>query len=218
VQHSGTNAAGNWWQVDLGEIKFIDTIRGWNRTDACCVARTTNFYFFVSDVPFTGTTIASSLAQPGVSSYQTTGTMGRPTTVAIGRTGRYVRLQLASVNWLHVAEVEVIGDDPDPKIDVVKTADVATGVVLGQTITYTYTVTNTGNVAFSDITLSDVHNGFGTPPVPSSETLTTDVSPTGDSTDATPNNGVWTTIGPGDVVNFTGTYVVVQQDIDELQN
>lgn len=210
-----------WWQIDLGEIKFIDTILLWNRTD-CCANRGANFHVFVSDVPFTGApTIANAQAQAGVTDYYITGQMGRPTTITVGRTGRYVRMQLVNPNYLQLGEVQIIGDDPvtaDPKLDVVKSADVSSGAVVGQTITYTYEVTNTGNTVFTNLTLVDDHLGFGTPPVPLGETLTTDSSPTGDSSDTTANDGVWTTIGPGDVVTFTGTYVVVQQDIDELQN
>lgn len=45
----------NWWQVDLGSVQAISTIEVWNRTD-CCSERLRNFYVFVSDVPFQGST------------------------------------------------------------------------------------------------------------------------------------------------------------------
>lgn len=101
-------------------------------------------------------------------------------------------------------------------ISVTKVADDVTNVAVGQTITYTYRVTNTGNQVISNITLSDAHGGSGAAPVPSGETLTNDTLPTGDSFDGGVNAS-WDTLGPGDEVTFTGTYVVTQNDIDTLQ-
>ncbi|MEX6627137.1 HYR-like domain-containing protein [Tenacibaculum salmonis] len=49
-----------------------------------------------------------------------------------------------------------------PEISVTKTADDDSNVKEGQIITYTYTITNTGNVTFDDISLSDIHSGTGT--------------------------------------------------------
>lgn len=95
-----------WWQVDLGAVASIGTVSVWNRTD-CCSARLSNFYVFVSDAPFTSTNLNTTLSQPGVSSYYVAGTAGSPTDVAVNRTGRYVRVQLSSTDYLSLAEVEV---------------------------------------------------------------------------------------------------------------
>ncbi len=104
-----------------------------------------------------------------------------------------------------------------PSMAVTKVADDTTNVVVGQVLTYTYVVTNTGNQTITGIAMSDLHNGSGPAPVPSGETLTSDVAPTGTSTDATPSNGVWSILAPGDAITFTGTYTVTQQDVDTLQ-
>ena len=101
-------------------------------------------------------------------------------------------------------------------ISVTKVADDVTNVAFGQTITYTYRVTNTGDQVISNVTLSDAHNGSGPAPVPSGETLTNDTLPTGDSSDGSVNAS-WDTLAPGDEVTFTGTYIVTQNDIDTLQ-
>jgi large repetitive protein len=100
---------------------------------------------------------------------------------------------------------------------VTKTAAPLLNVAAGQMVTYTYTVTNNGNVTITNITLNDVHNASGPAPVPGSETLTTDVPPLGDSTDVTPSNGAWSALAPGDTITFTATYTVQQSDVDNLQ-
>ncbi len=106
---SYTNSAAQaWWHVDLGAVQQLNTIRVWNRED-CCAERLTNFYVLVSDTPFQSTNLNTTLAQAGVSAYLTAGQGGRPTSVSVGRTGRYVRVQLAGVNYLGLAEVEVLG-------------------------------------------------------------------------------------------------------------
>jgi hypothetical protein len=45
------------------------------------------------------------LTQPAVSNYQIPGTAGRPSLIAVGRSGRYVRVQLARSNYLSIAEL-----------------------------------------------------------------------------------------------------------------
>ena len=104
-----------------------------------------------------------------------------------------------------------------PSMLVTKTASPNTNLSVGQLITYTYTVKNTGNVSLKDISLADVHNAIGAAPVPGSEIITSDVPPLNDSTDATANNGVWSSLAPGDTITFTATYTVQQSDVDTLQ-
>lgn len=104
-----------------------------------------------------------------------------------------------------------------PQLSVVKTASSAGPFSVGQFITYTYKVTNTGNVVMMVVSVADTHNGTGTFLGPKNEALTTDVDPVGDSTDASGNNGVWDSLGPGDTVTFTATYTVTQHDVDYLQ-
>jgi uncharacterized repeat protein (TIGR01451 family) len=108
-------------------------------------------------------------------------------------------------------------EDVNPSLLVTKFADDDTDVVVGQTITYTYTVTNNGNVPITNISLSDnVTAGSGTAPTPGNETFLTDLGAPSDSSDAAVN-GTWDTLGPLDSVTFTGTYVVTQSDVDNLQ-
>lgn len=87
---------------------------------------------------------------------------------------------------------------------------------VGETITYTYTVENIGNVPIADVRVNDNHTGSGPMLRPDGETLTIDKSPRLDSTDSG-DNGIWESIGPGDIVTFMATYTITQSDVDTLQ-
>jgi uncharacterized repeat protein (TIGR01451 family) len=79
-----------------------------------------------------------------------------------------------------------------PGIKLVKSADVATFVVPGTTITYSYEITNTGNVDLTDVGVTDPMPGLV--PVPPSCPVTT--------------------LAPGESTTCTATYTTTQEDID----
>jgi uncharacterized repeat protein (TIGR01451 family) len=106
---------------------------------------------------------------------------------------------------------------PGPALIISKSANTAGPVSVGNVITYTFRITNPSPVRINNISITETFNGFGVVPVPGSETLVTDTAPVGDSTDATANNGVWSSLAAGDVITMTATYTVVQADIDNLQ-
>lgn len=97
-----------------------------------------------------------------------------------------------------------------------KTADDDTLRAVGDTIIYTYTLTNTGNVTIENVTINDTHNASGPAPIPTAEALSNDVAPLNDSTDAT-NDNSWDSLAPGDSITFSSTYTVTQTDVDTLQ-
>jgi len=108
VTHTEKEASA-WWQVDLGAAHSIVQIKIWNRTD-CCSERLTNFFVLVSSAPFTSTDINSTLSQPGVFAFPAPSQASTPTTITVGKTGRFVRVQLVGTDFLSLAEVEVIAD------------------------------------------------------------------------------------------------------------
>lgn len=108
VTHTNGDAHA-WWQTDLGTVQSITSIQLWNRVD-CCGDRLRNYYVFVSDEAFTSTDLNTTINQPSVWNIYMAAQAGSPTTIAVNRTGRYVRVQLAGTNYLSLAEVQVWGD------------------------------------------------------------------------------------------------------------
>jgi hypothetical protein len=108
-------------------------------------------------------------------------------------------------------------DVVNPALSILKTANTSGPVNSGEIITYTYRVTNIGNQLIAGVTISELFNGTGTPPVPRYESLVADAAPAGDSSDSSPNNGSWSNLAPGDAISFTSTYTVQLRDIEQLQ-
>jgi uncharacterized repeat protein (TIGR01451 family) len=110
-----------------------------------------------------------------------------------------------------------------PKLAVTKTkvlddtnGTVATKAEVGEYIDYTYTVANTGNVAVSNISITDLHEGANLAAgTVKNETLTTPGPMSGSVDTTTPvNNGIWTTIQAGATVTFTYHHLVTQAEVD----
>ena len=102
-----------------------------------------------------------------------------------------------------------------PSLAMTKVAGAPGPYKAGETITYTYTITNDGDTIIRDIAINDTHNGSDPAPSPANETLSADNGTTGDSTDAA-LDGSWDILAPGDVITFIGTYTVTQADVDTL--
>ncbi|MGD2205128.1 DUF7507 domain-containing protein, partial [Microbacterium maritypicum] len=86
--------------------------------------------------------------------------------------------------------------DPAPGLTVVKSADLDELSAAGQTIEYSFLVTNTGNVTLTDVTVDETaFTGTGTAPVVT--------CPAGAAS-----------LAPGADVTCTASYVVTQADVD----
>jgi uncharacterized repeat protein (TIGR01451 family) len=102
--------------------------------------------------------------------------------------------------------------------DVVAPGNTAGVADVGETITYTYTVVNSGNVAITNVSVADTHETVLLPVgTVRNEVLVTE-GPLGTpaSTDVTAplNNGTWSTIQPGATIRFTYTHTVTQAEVD----
>jgi len=80
-------------------------------------------------------------------------------------------------------------EDPDPSIQITKSVDTGDGVDLGDTVTYTLTVTNDGNVTLYSVEVEDA--------------LVAGLT----------DDGVIGTMEPGAVKVLTGTYTITEDDI-----
>jgi uncharacterized repeat protein (TIGR01451 family) len=76
----------------------------------------------------------------------------------------------------------------------------------GDTISYTFTVTNSGIVSLSNIVLSD-------PRVTLSAPILTDNGTSGDSSDGVISAG-WDVLGPEDTLTYTATYILLASDVE----
>ncbi len=86
-----------------------------------------------------------------------------------------------------------------PSLTIVKTADKAGPLVKGDVVTFSYLVTNNGNVTINGVGITETaFNGTGGIPA------------------LTPSGGA-STLAPGAFTTFTASYTVTQTDIDTLQ-
>ncbi|MCB0989394.1 MAG: hypothetical protein KDB16_00305 [Acidimicrobiales bacterium] len=109
VTHTGSTS-NQWWQADLHTVAAIDEITIWNRTD-CCASRIANAALFLSEVPFTSSTISGMRSQSGVVELPIDSAAlvsGSTTVSANGTLARYVRVALNG-QYLHMAEVDIYG-------------------------------------------------------------------------------------------------------------
>ena len=87
----------------------------------------------------------------------------------------------------------VVTIPPGPALTVVKSVDPTSAGAAGDVVTYSFVVTNTGNVDLTGITVTDTFMGTGTPPVISCPV---------------------TTLAPGAATTCTATYTVTQADVN----
>ncbi len=92
-----------------------------------------------------------------------------------------------------------------PALSITKSANPTTVSMIGQTIEYTFTVADTGNVTLTDVGVTDHPTEPADGVVPTCQSLS---NPSGTC------SGTTTTLVPGQTATFTGTHEVTQADLD----
>jgi hypothetical protein len=139
-------------------------------------------------------------------------------------TGTPVTGTLAAVTPV-LAEVAI---PANPRFSIVKshvfTTDAAplTQANVGDVIRYKYEVTNAGNVAINNVSVSDEHEGTVISGQPLGENILVanggqdgPLAPGVTSTDAAANNGTWSVLQPGARVIFFYDHTVTQAEVDD---
>tara|TARA_B110000305_G_C19292849_1_gene565081 strand:- start:31 stop:894 length:864 start_codon:yes stop_codon:yes gene_type:complete len=100
-----------FWEVDLGNQAQIEEVVVYNRTDPWSITynRISGFYILISPNPFQQNRLSGYLGDGITTVYQHTDPVTDVMTIPIDATGRYVRIQLFKDEFLHMAEVEVMG-------------------------------------------------------------------------------------------------------------
>ncbi len=86
---------------------------------------------------------------------------------------------------------------------------------VGDLVRYSYTVTNTGNVALTAVSVNDVHEGAALPAGTATNETQVSAGPFGTNATGTANDGVWATFTPASVIRFFYTHTV---NITEFNN
>ncbi|MDR3659182.1 MAG: hypothetical protein P4L86_01980, partial [Mycobacterium sp.] len=96
----------------------------------------------------------------------------------------------------------------NPGLEIVKSSTTTSVSTVGTVVPYTFTVTNSGNVTLTGVNVTDL-------PISPAGALTSGPSCTGlTSPSASCTSSTSTTLFPGQVATFTGTYTVTQADLD----
>ncbi len=146
--HTQLGGTDDWFELDLGAgaanyAAQISTIQLFNRWD-CCANRLANVYVFVSQTPFTPTTVPATLPAgvtqfflPGVTIGGVNQGVGALAQIPMNVSGRYIRVQLsdaANPVPLQLAEVRVMGY-ATASFSVPATQSVTTGTAVNLSLT-----------------------------------------------------------------------------------
>ncbi|MDJ0612743.1 MAG: hypothetical protein QNJ29_03645 [Rhizobiaceae bacterium] len=109
--------------------------------------------------------------------------------------------------------------DAAPALSIVKDANLNDEIVndgfaeVGETTTYTYRVTNSGNVTLTNVAVQDIHEGVILSPPPAGEIISI-TGPNLTSDVGVANDGVVDVLDVGAEATFTITLTVTQEEVD----
>ena len=125
LQHTMNNDYQPWWQVDLGQMSEVTSIRIYNRntTNSYLLGRLSNFWVFVSNDPLS-TDLQTNIDNPNVIKYHFSGSAGLVVDIPLSGNGRYVQVQKTGSGPLHMAEVQVFGCELNQPQNMLPIADI----------------------------------------------------------------------------------------------
>ncbi|MEM9090558.1 MAG: DUF4347 domain-containing protein [Cyanobacteria bacterium P01_F01_bin.53] len=93
-----------FWEIDLGAIYNLSSVQIFVGNQPL-----SNYYVLASDEEFTGGNLSALLEEPEVWRYNNPNQVSAQDTIAINDTGRYLRIQLAELGLVSLAEVKIFG-------------------------------------------------------------------------------------------------------------
>jgi uncharacterized repeat protein (TIGR01451 family) len=196
-QFNGVNGTGTWgsYSTDPATVTIVP---------GGAVVTVTRTYTLSADDVYNGTLVANAVTN--TADVTATPASGTPPTDS----DTMPPVNIPPEGKLLVSKAAVFDTGDGPSAD------------LNDTIIYTYTVTNVGNVSATNVSINDVHGdvAHGGPTTIAiggagitNETLQPG-APIAGSTDATANTGIYDLLTPGAVVTFTYTHTVTQAEVD----
>ena len=129
VTHTSPSSNQAWWQVDLGDQALVDNIVLFNRIDACCTSRLSNFYVMVSPQPFGSRSLGELLNDQSIQRSFHSSLSSNSIEIDFNNAqGQYVRIQLQNSGVLSLAEVEVMGHFSDGEPAVISNLSISKAV------------------------------------------------------------------------------------------
>jgi uncharacterized repeat protein (TIGR01451 family) len=219
VTNTGNVTINGVAPVDVGPT--FNTIAGTGTLGAFTLVSTTNIATAGSTLAVNESgTFTAVYTLSAVDAYRAAGIplSGTPVQNSATASGSPVSGTLAAVTP-SVAKTTI---PANPKLSIAKTRVFTTdngtlgSADVGDVITYTYVVQNTGNVTITSLSINDIHEGVALSGQPAGETLTSDgpLAPGTVSSDSVSNNAVYSTIRPGATVTFTYVHTVTQAEVD----
>lgn len=163
VFHSASGTENNtWWQVDLQEVKWIEEVNFWNRTD-CCGERSKDLFLLISENPFSTNNLEDLVHRNDIFVYYFNNSTPNPNRVIdVNCYGRYVRIA-RDYDVINFAELQVFGRDfeepgvPDVTVNLLDCNNSNSGNL---PVLATTTTNADGRYVFENICLDDAPNNY----------------------------------------------------------
>jgi uncharacterized repeat protein (TIGR01451 family) len=216
ITNNGNVTITNVTPIDTGPLFGVASDAGTGSLSAFSPVPPTASLIPGQTATYTATYTLSALdvyraaGQPGATGVNNTATATGldPTSTLVTSPGGTTQTTIAAGPLLTVSKVGVLDDT---------NGVVALQAELNETITYTYTVVNTGNVAITGIVINDTHELVLVPQASFTEGGLVDgpLAPFGTVSSDVPADGSWDLLQPGATITFTYVHTVTQTEVDD---